>query len=41
LPDSVIDTCRFRPNILVDWQDEDEPVPEKDWIGRMAESKSV
>ena len=34
LPDSVIDTRRFRPNILVDWPDEDEAMPEKDWIGR-------
>ena len=34
LPDSVIDTRRFRPNILVDWPHEDEAVPEKNWIGR-------
>ncbi|MBR1149646.1 MOSC domain-containing protein [Bradyrhizobium sp. JYMT SZCCT0428] len=34
LPDSVIDTRRFRPNILVDWPDEDEAMPEKGWIGR-------
>ena len=34
LPGSVIDTRRFRPNILVDWPDEDEAMPEKDWIDR-------
>jgi uncharacterized protein YcbX len=34
LPGSVIDARRFRPNILVDWPDGDEPVPEHGWIGR-------
>ncbi|CAN7642694.1 MOSC domain-containing protein [Bosea sp. LjRoot90] len=34
LPDSVIDARRFRPNILVDWPDGAEAVPEHGWIGR-------
>lgn len=33
-PDSVIDERRFRPNIMVEWPDEAEPMPERDWIGR-------
>ena len=34
LPGSVIDARRFRPNILVDWPDGEEPIPEHGWIGR-------
>jgi uncharacterized protein YcbX len=34
LPGSVIDVRRFRPNILVDWPDELEAIPEHGWIGR-------
>lgn len=34
LPGSVIDARRFRPNILVDWPEGAEPVPEHRWIGR-------
>ncbi|AZO81495.1 hypothetical protein BLM15_16910 [Bosea sp. Tri-49] len=34
LPGSVIDTRRFRPNILVDWPDGLETIPEHGWIGR-------
>lgn len=34
LPGSVIDERRFRPNIVVDWPDSAEPIPEHDWIGR-------
>lgn len=34
LPDSAIDARRFRPNILVDWPDEAEAIPEHGWIGR-------
>ncbi len=34
LPDSVIDERRFRPNIVVDWPDEAEAMPELGWIGR-------
>lgn len=34
LPGSVIDERRFRPNILVDWPDEAEPIPENGWLGR-------
>lgn len=34
LPGSVVDERRFRPNVVVDWPDEAEPIPEHDWIGR-------
>jgi uncharacterized protein YcbX len=34
LPGSVIDTRRFRPNLLVDWPDGSEAIPEHGWIGR-------
>lgn len=34
LPGSVIDARRFRPNILLDWPDEVEAIPEHGWIGR-------
>ncbi|CAD5293374.1 conserved hypothetical protein [Bosea sp. 62] len=34
LPGSVIDVRRFRPNILVDWPDGGEAIPEHGWIGR-------
>lgn len=34
LPDSVIDSRRFRPNILVGWPDGTEAMPEHGWIGR-------
>ena len=34
LPGSIIDARRFRPNILVDWPDGDEAIPEHRWIGR-------
>lgn len=34
LPGAVIDARRFRPNIVVDWPDEAEAVPEHGWIGR-------
>lgn len=34
LPGSVIDARRFRPNILVDWPDGPDAIPEHDWIGR-------
>jgi uncharacterized protein YcbX len=34
LPGSVIDERRFRPNIVVDWPDGPEPIPEHGWIGR-------
>ncbi|WID98838.1 MOSC domain-containing protein [Bosea vestrisii] len=34
LPGSVIDARRFRPNILVDWPDGTEAIPEHGWIGR-------
>ena len=34
LPGSVIDSRRFRPNILVDWPDGAEAIPEHGWIGR-------
>lgn len=34
LPGSVIDARRFRPNILVDWPDGAEAIPEHGWIGR-------
>lgn len=34
LPGSVIDARRFRPNILLDWPDEMEAIPEHGWIGR-------
>lgn len=34
LPDSLIDERRFRPNIVVDWPDGAEPMPEQGWIGR-------
>ena len=34
LPDSVIDVRRFRPNILVDFPEEDMPTPEDVLIGR-------
>lgn len=34
LPGSVIDARRFRPNVLVDWPDGEEPIPEHGWIGR-------
>ena len=34
LPGSVIDERRFRPNIVVDWPDEVEAMPEQGWIGR-------
>lgn len=34
LPGSVIDARRFRPNILVDWPDGTDAIPEHGWIGR-------
>lgn len=34
LPGSVIDARRFRPNILVDWPDGGEAIPEHHWVGR-------
>jgi len=34
LSGSVIDTRRFRPNILVDWPDGPDAIPEHGWIGR-------
>jgi uncharacterized protein YcbX len=34
MPGSTIDARRFRPNILVDWPDEAEEVPEHLWLGR-------
>jgi len=34
LPGSVIDARRFRPNILLDWPDELDAIPEHGWIGR-------
>jgi uncharacterized protein YcbX len=34
MPGSIIDERRFRPNILVEWPDEHEPVPENGWLGR-------
>ncbi|HEV7257198.1 MAG TPA: MOSC domain-containing protein [Bosea sp. (in: a-proteobacteria)] len=34
MPGSVIDERRFRPNIVVDWPDEAEAMPEQGWIGR-------
>lgn len=34
LPGSVIDARRFRPNILVDWPDGPDAIPEHGWIGR-------
>lgn len=34
LPGSVIDTRRFRPNLLVDWPDGPDAIPEHGWIGR-------
>lgn len=34
LPGSLIDERRFRPNILVDWPDEVEEIPENLWLGR-------
>ncbi|WP_164985755.1 MOSC domain-containing protein [Bosea sp. Tri-44] len=34
LPGSVIAARRFRPNILVDWPDGTEAIPEHGWIGR-------
>lgn len=33
-PDSAIDARRFRPNIVVDWPDGAEALPEMAWIGR-------
>ena len=34
LPGSVIDARRFRPNILLDWPDGPDAIPEHGWIGR-------
>lgn len=34
LPESVIDERRFRPNLVVDWPDGAEAIPEHGWIGR-------
>lgn len=34
LPGSVIDARRFRPNILLDWPDGTDAIPEHGWIGR-------
>lgn len=34
LPGSIIDARRFRPNILLDWPDDGEAIPEHRWIGR-------
>lgn len=34
LPGSVVDERRFRPNVVVDWPDGAEPIPEHGWIGR-------
>ncbi|MFA6966224.1 MOSC domain-containing protein [Bosea sp. (in: a-proteobacteria)] len=33
-PGSVIEERRFRPNLVVDWPDEAEAMPEQGWIGR-------
>lgn len=33
-PDSVIDARRFRPNIVVDWPDGPDPMPELGWLDR-------
>ena len=33
MPGSVIDERRFRPNIVVDWPDGPEAMPEQGWIG--------
>ncbi|WP_152579224.1 MOSC domain-containing protein [Bosea sp. LC85] len=33
-PGSIVDERRFRPNIVVDWPDEQEPIPENGWLGR-------
>jgi uncharacterized protein YcbX len=34
LPGSAIDARRFRPNILLDWPDGPDAIPEHGWIGR-------
>jgi uncharacterized protein YcbX len=34
MPGSVIDERRFRPNVVVDWPDEAEAMPEQGWVGR-------
>lgn len=34
LPGSVIDERRFRPNLVVDWPDETQAMPEEGWLGR-------
>jgi uncharacterized protein YcbX len=34
MPGSIVDERRFRPNIVVDWPDEPEPIPENGWLGR-------
>lgn len=34
MPGSVVDERRFRPNIVVDWPDGAEAMPEQGWIGR-------
>lgn len=34
LPGSVIDARRFRPNVLVDWLDGPDAIPEHGWVGR-------
>ncbi|KPF66165.1 hypothetical protein IP69_15685 [Bosea sp. AAP35] len=34
LPGSIIDERRFRPNVVVDWPDGADPMPEQGWIGR-------
>ncbi|WP_186420547.1 MOSC domain-containing protein [Bosea sp. CS1GBMeth4] len=34
LPGSLIDARRFRPNLLIDWPDGIDAIPEHGWIGR-------
>lgn len=34
MPGSVIDERRFRPNLVVDWPDAADAMPEQGWIGR-------
>ena len=34
MPGSIVDPRRFRPNIVVEWPDGQEPIPENAWLGR-------